>query len=99
MDFTDPRTIIGADWAPLQALVYLLWGLVICNVAFAGLMLLGHIVIPSMYATGHIRRSALGWRWPLTVVALLFLAGSVFMVVNFLGYLPAIYEIYPHKLI
>lgn len=96
----DPRTILGiADWQPLQTLVYALWGLVICNVTFAGFMLLGHIVIPSMYATGHAKRSALAWRVPFTILALLCLVGSAYMVYLFLTNLPITYDIYPRKII
>jgi len=88
-----------ADWQPLQILVYALWGLVAGNVAFAGFMLLGHIVIPSMYATGHAKRSALAFRIPFTLLALCCLAWSAFMVYLFLTNLPITYDIYPRKII
>jgi hypothetical protein len=98
--FMDPRTILGpADWAPLQALVYALWGLVICNVTFAASMLLGHIVIPSMHATGHLKGSALAFRIPFTILAVLCLCGSAVMVYIFLSNLPITYDIYPQKII
>ena len=80
-------------------LVYLLWGLVVCNVTFAGSMLLAHIVIPSLQATGHVKQSASVARPILTVVALVALAGTACVVFNFLQYLPILYQIYPHKII
>ncbi len=80
-------------------MVYALWGLVAGNVSFAGLMLLGHIVIPSMYATGHAKKSALAFRVPLTLGALCCLAFSAYMVYLFLSNLPITYDIYPRKII
>ena len=96
----DPRTILGPlDWTPLQALVYALWGLVICNVTFAASMLLGHIMIPSMHATGHLKGSALALRIPFTILAVLCLFGTAVAVYVFLSNLFITYDIYPNKII
>ena len=99
VEFTDPRAITGVDWPDLQILVYALWGIAACNFTFAIMMLLSHIVIPSLQATGHVKPSATVARPILTLIALILLAGTVFFVVTFLQKLPIAYDVYPHKLI
>ncbi len=96
--FSDPRTITAEDWPQLQWLVYALWIMLACNVTFACFMLLSHIIIPSMTATGHMKLSAQKMRPALTVIALLVLAGTVCVMLSFVQNLPIIYTIYPHKL-
>lgn len=53
----DPLTITQASWSELGSLLRSVWLAVFFVVAFATNMLLGHNLIPSFIATGHIGAS------------------------------------------
>ena len=99
MEPIDPRAITGQDWVVLPSLVSFLWLLLIFNVGFAGSMLLAHIAIPSLIETTHLPAEMSKARPVLTVIGLLSLSASVFMVLSWLGVLPIIYDVYPKLLI
>lgn len=99
MEPIDPRTITGQDWAVLPPLVNFLWALLIFNVGFAGSMLLAQIVVPSLIDTGHLPPEFGRIRPFLTVAGFICLAISATMVLNWLGALNIIYDVYPKRLI
>ncbi len=102
MEHVDPRAITGFDWPFIASLVNFptgLWGLVFFNYSFASLMLLAHVIIPSLVATGHIPVSLQRARPVLTVVGALCLVGSACVMVNFINTLPIIYDIFPERLL
>ena len=99
MEHIDPRAIIGLDWLVLPSLVSFLWLLVIFNVGFAASMLLAHIIIPSLIETTHLPKGMSKARPILTIVGLLSLSVSAVVLLNWLGALPIIYDVYPKRLI
>lgn len=98
MEPIDPKTITGLDWPGFQALVTFLWLLVIFNVGFAGAMLFGQGVIPSLITTGHLPRGLGNYRPLLILLGFLSLAVAVFVLLSWFGSLPVVYEIYPTRL-
>ena len=56
--FLDPGTITADNWIELTSLLRSMWFAVLFVVLFASNMLLGHNLIPSFIASGHI-----GERW------------------------------------
>lgn len=50
----DPAPIGGPEWTEIGRLLTSLWYMVLFIVLFATNMLLGHNLIPSLVATGHI---------------------------------------------
>lgn len=99
MEIIDPRTITGADWPGLQVLVVFLWLVVIFNVSFAFAMLFGHAILPSLIATGHIPQRLRNLRPVLTLLALVALVASLFVVSNWVLGLLVVYNIYPKRLL
>ena len=97
--FPDPRTITGADWPGIEALVRFLWMVAILNVVLAFSMLLAHAVVPSFIATRQIPRVLRSIRPFLTVGALVAFAGTTFALLSWAGTLGVIYDIYPKRLI
>jgi len=95
----DPRTISGADWPGIEALVLFLWIVVVFNVTLAFFMLLAHAVVPSLIATAHIPRGLRNIRPVLTIGALVAFAGTAYALLNWLGVLGVLYDIYPKRLI
>ena len=55
--FLDPGTITSASWSELGSLLRSMWLAVFFVVLFASNMLLGHNMIPSFIASGHIGKS------------------------------------------
>ena len=100
MEHLDPRVITAADWTVISSLTSWwggLWGLVICNYLFATSMLLAHIIIPSLVASGHIPATLHRARPALTVFGVICLIGTTLVVLNFLNNLAVIYDIYPRR--
>lgn len=97
-DATDPKFITSAEWQVVANLVLFLWIVVICNVAFAGSMLLAHIVIPSLQSTGQLSENFAKFRPLLTFIGLMALAGTIFAVASWLLNLPVLFEIFPQRL-
>ena len=95
----DPRAITGGDWSKISALVFFLWLVVIFNVGFAFAMLIGHAVIPSLTATGHIPAVFHRIRPFFYVLGLISLGLAVVVIAYWLMGLGIIYEIYPKRLI
>ena len=91
----DPRAITAADWPGFEALVTFLWLLVIFNVGFAGAMLFGHAVVPSLITTGHIPQRLGNFRPLLTVLGFLSLLVAFFVLFSWVSGLPVVYNIYP----
>lgn len=99
MEFFDPKTITGADWPNISILVTFLWLVVIFNVGFAFAMLIGHAVIPSLIATGHIPSRFRNFSPLLTVAGFIALVVALLVVANWLFGLQAVYGVYPKQLI
>ena len=97
--FPDPRTITGADWPDIEALVRFLWMIAVCNVVLAFCMLLAHAVVPSFIATRQIPRGLRSIRPFLTIGALVAFAGTAFALLSWVGTLGVTYDIYPKRLI
>lgn len=95
----DPRTITGADWPDISLLVTFLWVVVVFNIGFAFAMLIGHAVIPSMIATGHIPSRLHSLRPFLYAAGLAALLVVIFIVSNWVVRLPIIFDVYAKKLI
>ena len=99
MEPIDPRAITGADWPGLQALVTFLWLFVIFNVGFAGAMLLGHAVVPSLIVTGHIPQRLGNFRPLLTILGFLSLLVALFFLFSWVFGIPIVYDVYPKRMV
>ena len=99
MEPIDPRVITGADWPGFQALVILLWLFVIFNVGFAGAMLLGHAVVPSLITTGHIPQRLGNFRPLLTILGFLSLLVALYVLFSWVSGMAVVYDVYPKRLI
>lgn len=97
--YFDPRTITGADWPGIEALVRYLWMIAIFNVVLAFCMLLAHAVVPSLVASVQIPRGLRSIRPFLTIGALVAFAGTTFALLSWVGVLSVIYSIYDKRLI
>ncbi len=95
----DPRFITSSDWFNVARLVQYLWIVVIINICVAFFMLLAHAVIPSLIATAEIPRGVRAMRPVFTIIAMAAFAGTVFVLLNWLGTLGVLYSIYPHRLV
>ena len=95
----DPRTIAGADWPDIEALVRFLWMIAFFNVSLAFCMLVAHAVVPSFLATRQMPRGLRSIRPVLTIGALVAFAGTTFALLSWVGTLDVLYNIYPKRLI
>jgi len=99
VEHLDPRVITQADWVTLKNLVWFLWLLVFCNVAFGACMLVGHGVIPSLVTTAHITQRFQRFRPLLYIFGILALSAALFVITTWASTLGVIYDIYPKRLI
>lgn len=97
--YVDPRFITSSDWFGIARLVQFLWLVVIFNVGLAFFMLLSQAVVPSLIATGEIPRRLTRVRPVLTLVGIIAFAGTLVILLNWLGTLSVLYNIYPRRLI
>jgi hypothetical protein len=63
-------------------------------VMFAGCLLLGHGIIPSLVSTRDLPPQYTKLRQPILVVAAIFLLAAVFCFVNFITHMTVVYDLF-----
>lgn len=90
----DPMMPTAEDWKLIEPLLWNLWLFVLFMVGFAGNLMLGHAVIPSLVWTHHIPQRASMLRLPLIVIAFISFGIALYIFYNFATNLDVIYRIY-----
>jgi hypothetical protein len=93
LQITSAQTTSG-QWSDITTTLIYLWSFVGSMVMFAGCMLLGHGIIPSLVSTRDLPPQYKNLRQPILVVAALFLLVAVFCFVNFLVHMSVVYDIF-----
>jgi hypothetical protein len=91
----DPAPLANPEWLDIGKLLSTLWGMVALVVFFATNILIGHIFIPSLVASGHLPEQAQKTRSAFYVLALASFGASLFLlseVVDLAGVLRRIWE-------
>jgi len=52
----DPGALANYEWSEISKLVTNIWIMVVLVISFAGNMIVGHVLIPSMVASHHLPR-------------------------------------------
>ena len=77
----DPKALTSTDWHNIHLFLQWFWIYFPLIGAFALTMLTAYALIPSAVATGHLPASASKLKLPLTIFALLVLAGAIVILV------------------
>ena len=91
----DPAPLANAEWLEIGKLLSSLWGMVALIVFVATNILIGHIFIPSLVASGHLPDVAQKTRPMFYVLAIAAFGGTIFLlseVVELAGVLRRIWE-------
>ena len=91
----DPAPLANPEWLDIGKLLTALWGMVALVVFLATNVLIGHIFIPSLVASGHIPEQAQKTRPVFYVLALASFGATLFLlseVVDLAGVLRIIWE-------
>ena len=78
----DPSSLSNVQWMEMGSLLISLWLFVGAMIAFAGSILLGHVLIPSLVETKHIPASLLKLRPAFYITGLIFFAGALYLIVR-----------------
>jgi hypothetical protein len=84
-----------AVWDMVSGTLLWLWLFVVCVVMVGGMMLLAHIVIPSLHDGRYIPDRLMSVRPILYGIAAIFFVGAVFVFVSFVLSLDTFRDIYP----
>lgn len=95
----NPDFVAASDWGALSSLISNLWVFVFSVAVFAFSLLLGHAIIPSLVATGHLPGGAERIRPFLYILSLAALAGAYLFARDALVLSRVILDIYPRLLI
>lgn len=93
----DPNMPTAQDWTLIEPLLVNLWLFVLFIVGFAGNLMLGHAVIPSLVWTHHIPQRASALRLPLYIISFLSFAIAIYIFYNFATHLDVVYQIYQKR--
>ena len=77
----DPKALTSTDWQNIHLFLQWFWIYFPLIVTFAITMLTAHALIPSAVTTGHLPASASKLKIPLTLFALLLLAGAIIVAI------------------
>lgn len=78
----DPQPIGPAEWAQLGDMLTSLWFVVLFVVIFAANMIIGHNIIPSFVASGHIPNSWQRTRPAFYLVAIISIGLAAFFLIQ-----------------
>ncbi len=90
----DPAALSNAEWAEISKLLISLWIFVVVALTFAGTLVLGHVLIPSLVDSHHVPESLLKLRPPLYMTAILFFAVAMFFIFRATDLYGVMYNIY-----
>jgi hypothetical protein len=82
------------QWSQITTTLIYLWCFVGSIVMFAGSLLLGHGIIPSLVSTRDLPPRYISLRPPMLVVAAIFLLVAVFCFVNFVTHMTVVYDLF-----
>ena len=91
----DPAPLANPEWLDIGKLLTILWGMVALVIFFATNILVGHIFIPSLVASGHLPDNARKTRPAFYILALASFGATLFLlseVVDLSGVLRRIWE-------
>jgi len=95
----DPSSLSNIQWLEMQHLLISLWWFVGAMVAFAGSILMGHVLIPSLVGTKHIPASLLKLRPAFYIGGLIFFGGAVYFFITIINRTDVIGTFYDRWLI
>ncbi len=93
LDITSSRITTG-QWSDLTTTLVYLWTFVGAVVMFAGSLLIGYGIIPSLTSTRDLPANFLNFRPVILVVSAFFLLVSIFCFVNFVEHMTVVYDIF-----
>ena len=79
--FEDPKALTVADWENIHIWLQWLWIYLPLIVTFVLTMVVAHAILPSLVLTGHLPRTVLRLRTPMTGFALVVLAAAIVILV------------------
>jgi len=82
------------QWSQITTALIYLWSFVGSMIMFAGCLLLGHGIIPSLVSTRDLPPQYRNLRQPILVVAAVFLLSAVFCFVNFITHMTVVYDLF-----
>jgi hypothetical protein len=91
---TAPSQIVTGQWSDLTTTLIYLWSFVGSMVIFAGCLLLGHGIIPSLVSTHDLPPQYKNLRQPILFCSALFLLIAIFCFVNFIVHMTTVYDIF-----
>ncbi len=93
LDITSARITTG-QWSQLTTTLVFLWSFVGAMVMFAGSLLIGHGLIPSLTSTRDLPSHYMNYRPIVLVVSAFFLLVAIFCFVNFIDHMTVVYDIF-----
>ena len=82
------------QWSQITTTLIYLWSFVGSMVMFAGCLLLGHGIIPSLVSTRDLPPRYSSLRQPILIVSAVFLLCAVFGFVNFITHMTVVYDLF-----
>lgn len=93
LDITSSR-ITSGQWSEITTTLIYLWTFVGSMIMFAGSLLLGYGIIPSMTSTRDLPASYMNVRPIILIVSAFFLLVAIFSFVNFVDHMTVMYDIF-----
>jgi hypothetical protein len=93
LDITSSRITTG-QWSDLTTTLIYLWSFVGSIVMFAGSLLIGHGLIPSLTSTRDLPASYINFRPIALISSAFFLLCAIFCFVNFVDHMTVVYDIF-----
>lgn len=93
LDITSAKITTG-QWSELTTTLVYLWIFVGSMVMFAGSLLIGHGIIPSLTSTRDLPAHFLNYRPIVLLISAFFLLVAIFCFVNFIDHMTVVYDIF-----
>ena len=89
-----PARIMSGQWSDLTTTLIYLWSFVGSMIMFAGSLLMGYGIIPSMTSTRDLPASYMNFRPIILIISAFFLLVAIFCFVNFVDHMTVLYDIF-----
>lgn len=93
LDIIANRMTSG-QWSHLTTTLVYLWSFVGSMVMFAGSLLIGHGIIPSLTSTRDLPARFMNYRPVILLISAFFLLVAIFCFVNFIEHMTVVYDIF-----
>lgn len=93
LDITSSK-ITSGQWSSITTTLVYLWCFVGSMVMFAGSLLIGHGLIPSLTSTRDLPARFMEYRPIVLLVSAFFLLCAIFCFVNFIDHMTVVYDIF-----